>query len=115
MKKILMLLVLVFTFSGKAISGNEGNNSSTETTEAVAASYSLKGTVYDPNDDETLSGACIIVDGRKYYSDLSGSFYITQLKKGKHLITIDFISYQSRKLEVDLDKNEEIRIEIKQL
>ncbi|MCD7924050.1 carboxypeptidase-like regulatory domain-containing protein [Phocaeicola sp.] len=117
MKKITLLIALAFAVICSANADNKKNEKkmSKASTEKAVAIYSLSGKVYDSNDNEALSGASITVDGRKYYSDLSGNFNIPQLTKGKHTIAVDFISYQSQTMEIDLDKNENVNIAIKQL
>lgn len=117
MKKITLLfaLALITCCSLNATNNNDKENSSKNSTESTSAVYHLSGTVYDPNANEALSGASITVDGKKYYSDLSGNFHIPQLSRGKHVISVDFISYQSQTMEIDLNKDEDMRIAIKQL
>jgi len=117
MKKMTLLLILILTlsFNLSASNKNDEKNSPKESTENAEALFTLSGTVYDPNENEVLSGASIMVDGKKYYSDLSGNFNIPRLPKGKHTVSINFISYQSQTMEVDLSKDEDIRIDIKQL
>ena len=125
MKKITLLLTLAFALSlhlsasnndgEKTVSSKESTASSKESTENAAAVYTLSGTVYDPNGNEALSGASITINGKKYYSDLSGNFNIPRLPKGKHTVSVNFISYQSQTVEVDLSKDEDISIAIRQL
>ncbi|MDR1556245.1 MAG: carboxypeptidase-like regulatory domain-containing protein [Tannerellaceae bacterium] len=78
------------------------------------ASYSLKGRIYDPICREAISGATVTVDGIKYYSDLTGNFLVSELNKGRHTVSVDFISYQSRTMEIDMDTSQELTIELKQ-
>ncbi len=78
------------------------------------AVYSLKGVVYDQQDQEALSGATVTIEGKKYYTDFQGNFNIPQLKEGKYQVTIDFISYCSRQVEIDLSSNQQVKIDIKQ-
>jgi len=116
MKKIALLLTLALALPlGLSASNSNDEKSSSEETKNATALFTLSGTVYDPNDNEVLSGASIMVDGKKYYSDLSGNFNIPRLSKGKYTISINFISYQSQTMEVDLGKDENIKIAIKQL
>lgn len=117
MRKITLLLVLAFalSFNLSASNNDDEKSSSKESTENTAALFTLSGTVYDPNENEVLSGASIMVDGKKYYSDLSGNFNIPRLSRGKHTVSVNFISYQSQTMEVDLSKDEDIQIAIKQL
>jgi hypothetical protein len=117
MKKITLLLTLAFAlfFNLSASENNDEKNSSMEPTGNTIALFTLSGTVYDSNGNEILSGASIMVDGKKYYSDLSGNFIIPRLPKGKHTLSVSFISYQSQTIEINLSKDEDIRIAIKQL
>lgn len=117
MKKIALLFALTFIVfcSLNATNNNEKENSPKASTENTSAVYQLSGTVYDPNGNEVLPGASITVDGKKYYSDLSGNFNIPQLARGKYIISVNFISYQSQTMEIDLKKDEDMRIAIKQL
>lgn len=123
MKKIYFLLVLALVIFSNLNATNKKDTRSSkaaienivpavENTEAI---YTLTGTVYDPNSNEALSGAAITVNGRKYYSDLSGNFNIPKLTPGKHTLSVDFISYQSQTMEIDVRKNEKVSIAIKQL
>ncbi len=115
MKKLTLLiclvLAIVFHANAKIEKGSESHKTSIE---SATAAYSLKGTVYDPVNNETVTGAIITVDGVKYYSDFDGNFSVAGLKKGKHQVSVDFISYQSQELEVDVDTDKELVIEIKQ-
>lgn len=117
MKKIGLFIALGFVFVSSAIAGNESEktieNKEVENTEATAT-YSLQGSVYDPVCQDAISGATIIVDGKKYYSDLSGNFEVPTLAKGKHTISVDFVSYQNKTIEVDLDQNQNMEIQLQQ-
>jgi len=117
MKKIMLLFALIFFvfFKIGASNNNDERGTPNTSTENAAAFFTLSGTVYDPNSDEALSGAGITVDGKKYYSDLSGNFNISQLTKGKHTLSVDFISYQSQTMEIELDRDEDVKIAIRQL
>ncbi len=115
MKKVTLCICLILAIVMNVYAENEKDgNSEKENIENVTAAYSLKGTVYDPVNKETVTGAIITVDGKKYYSDFSGNFSVSGLSKGKHIVSVDFISYQSQVLEIDLDNNRELAIEIKQ-
>ncbi|MCC8197293.1 MAG: carboxypeptidase-like regulatory domain-containing protein [Tannerellaceae bacterium] len=115
MKKVFCIYMLLFAL----VIGLQAENSKSMTEgkevkeETAVAAYSLKGVVVDTEMDEALAGVSITVDGKKYYSDLSGNFEIPSLLKGKHQVAVDFISYQSKLVEVDLDKDEELYIEIR--
>lgn len=123
MKKFYFLFALAFAvFCNLNATNKKDVRSSKATIENMVPSvqnaeaiYTLTGTVYDPNSNEALSGATITINGRKYYSDLSGNFNIPKLTPGKHVLSVDFISYQSQTIEINLEKNEEVSIAIKQL
>ena len=106
-KKALILSAALFLVCNASAGDEKGNRE-------PAAAYSLQGNVYDPVCRESLSGATITVDGIKYYSDLDGRFFVPELKQGKHTLSVDFISYQSRTMEIDLPASRELNIELKQ-
>lgn len=114
MKKVILFMVMVFSLALTSNAKDIASEKTEETAKTEVASYSLKGIVYDAKFDESLSGATITVDGKKYYSDLSGQFSISQLTKGKHLVTVNFVSYQPQTVEVDLDNTNELKIQMKQ-
>lgn len=111
MKKITFLLLTSLFLVCKASADGKGADVAKE---QPAASYSLGGKVYDPVCREALSGATVTVDGKPYYSGLDGRFYVSQLNPGKHTVCVDFISYQSLTMEIDLRASRELEIELKQ-
>lgn len=70
----------------------------------------LTGIVVDEQSNETLAGVSILVDGKKYYSDLDGKFAISDVTPGKYELTVEFISYEPVSMEVDLQKSEAVHI-----
>lgn len=116
MKKFGLFLILSFIIIGSVVAdnGDEKGVLKEQAEASVSATYSLQGTVYDPVCNEAISGATIVIDGKKYYSDFSGNFEIPALAKGKHIISVDFVSYQNKAIEVDLDKNQDLEIQLKQ-
>ena len=121
MKKVLIITVaLSALFTLNVFSVNLPN---TEAKEAKAAnteaktsnsqivslsSCTLSGTILDTESNETLAGATIIIDGKKYYSDFDGNFHIDALKSGKHKLSVELISYKATQMEVEvsaLDKD----------
>jgi hypothetical protein len=70
----------------------------------------LTGSVVDEKNKEALAGAAIVVDGKKYYSDLDGNFTIKDVKPGKHRMMVELISYEPVSMEVELVKNEILNI-----
>ena len=74
----------------------------------------LTGSIMDSKNQETLVGATLYVAGKKYYSNLDGYFCISDIKPGKHQIKVEFISYESITIEVDVNSYEEINIYLHQ-
>ncbi|MGL5944600.1 MAG: carboxypeptidase-like regulatory domain-containing protein, partial [Sediminibacterium sp.] len=70
--------------------------------------YTLNGYIKDTLSNETLIGATINIRqiGKSILSNSYGFFSLT-LPKGKYFITIGFIGYQSKEIEVDLSADEE--------
>lgn len=116
MKKFGLSMILGLALVGSALAnnGNKTTADSEKMENTAAVTYSLQGTIYDPVCQEALSGATITINGKKYYSDLSGNFEIPFLAKGKHSVSIDFVSYQQQTMEIDLDKNQKLEIQLKQ-
>lgn len=116
MKKIYLVLVVVLAFiiPVMADNGNEKKSVKEESENVVAATYSLQGTVYDPACKETISGATITIEGKKYYSDLSGNFIVPVLDKSKYTVSVDFVSYRNETFEVDLSKTQNLEIRLSQ-
>jgi len=74
----------------------------------------LTGLVVDEKNKETLAGAAILVDGKKYYSDLDGKFSIADVKPGKYELRVELISYEPVSMEIDLTKNQNLHISLLQ-
>lgn len=74
----------------------------------------LLGTIVDAENNETLAGASIIVNGEKYYSDLEGKFTIPHIKPGKQELIVELISYEPVSIEVDGSKDRTITIKLLQ-
>ncbi len=71
----------------------------------------LTGLVVDEKNQEALAGAAIVVDGKKYYSDLDGNFAIRNVKPGRYSVAVELISYEPAVMEVDLTgNNRELKI-----
>jgi len=100
-----LLSVSVFANTGK-----EGHNE----TAAEVKTVQLTGSVTDNKNNEALAGATLIIDGKKYYSDLDGNFAISNMKSGKYELKVELISYKSTVVEVEVNSNEQIRINLQQ-
>ncbi|MDR1678475.1 MAG: carboxypeptidase-like regulatory domain-containing protein [Prevotellaceae bacterium] len=104
MKSIVILAASVLLSVAAFANSNEANQKTVQ----------LNGFVIDKENNEELVGAAIIVDGKKYYSDLDGNFSITNLKPGKCQIKVEFISYEPVVIEMDINKDETISVNLQQ-
>src|ERR1700688_3579401 len=79
---------------------------------AAAAQTSVMGTVKNSN-KEVLSGATVHVKGsdRGVYADSTGSFLLSLSGKGKRILKISSVGYQSSELKVELNDSN-IRLDI---
>jgi len=118
-----MKSVLVFTVSlllSVSAFANKGNNDEkVKETKSVALvenvnALQLTGSVVDEKNNETLAGVAIVVDGKKYYSDLDGKFTIADVKPGKYAVQVELISYEPVSMDVELTKNQELQISLQQ-
>jgi uncharacterized surface anchored protein len=101
----LLISVTAFTETDKI------NNKKGKETEAFIENVNalqLTGSVVDEKNKETLAGATILVDGKKYYSDLDGNFSINDVIPGKYQMVVELISYEPVSLEIDLNKNQKL-------
>lgn len=115
MKRIIFTLSTLFLLSTHLFAeGNEKKETvpaETNTKEA-AATYYLEGAIYDASSGEAIPGVSVIIDGVKFYSDLSGKFNISQLHPGAHTVQVNYISYRPQAFEINLKKNEALQIEL---
>ncbi len=103
--------LLADTEDGNVRKGTE--SSGTVVTESVNV-LQLGGIVVDAENNETLAGASIIVNGEKYYSDLEGKFTIPHVKPGIQELTVELISYEPVSVEVDCSRDKTITIKLLQ-
>lgn len=109
---------LLVSVSAVAFSGNNSGKKSKETISVGAVEnvkvLQLTGSVVDDKNKETLAGAAVIVDGKKYYSDLDGQFTITGVNPGKYEVKVELISYESYTTEIDLTKSRKLDVSLQQ-
>lgn len=60
----------------------------------------IRGSIFSK--DGPLPSATIHIDGATTQTDLSGVFAITLKKTGKHLLTVNYIGYSTKKVELDV-------------
>lgn len=119
MKTLLVFACALFiSVSSFASTDKNSENKSKETTSVnnveSVKSLQLTGSVVDNKNKETLAGAAIIVDGKKYYSDLEGQFSITGVNPGKYEVKVELISYEPYTMEVDLTQNKNLNVSLLQ-
>lgn len=117
MKTLLTLAAVVllsFSVSAENENSNEKVKSDDISTTENVTTVQLTGNVLDKENNETLAGAAIYVDGEKVYTDLDGNFTLTDLKPGKHHLKAELISYESSEMEVNINKNSKINIQLVQ-
>ncbi|VBB45710.1 conserved exported hypothetical protein [uncultured Paludibacter sp.] len=119
MKKLFSTFLIVLIYSSLAFATNDNTgNKSKETTANnivnVSENVNISGTIVDLKSNETLAGATILVDGKKYYSDLDGNFNLSSLALGKHHIAVEMISYKNAEMEIDAQKDTNIKIQLLQ-
>ena len=117
MKSVLVFAVSLLLSMSAFANGNHDEkvreNKSVTSIENVNA-LQLTGSVVDEKNNETLAGVAIVVDEKKYYSDLDGKFSIADVKPGKYAVQVELISYEPVSMDVDLTKNQELQISLHQ-
>lgn len=118
--KIILSLIATVILSVSGYAGNDNGSKNKEAgnvttnTEVKAATIQLTGNVMDTKSNETLAGATVYIDGEKAYSDLDGNFTFTDIKPGKHKISVELISYEKSEQEIDINQNSKINIHLVQ-
>ena len=117
MKSVLVFAVSLLLSVSAFAKGN--NDEKVRETKSVASienvnALQLTGSVVDEKNNETLAGVAIVVDGKKYYSDLDGKFSIADVKPGKYAVQVELISYEPVSMDVELTKNQELQISLHQ-
>jgi len=72
--------------------------------------YELKGLVYGKG--EPLAGANVVIQNTYYgqSTDPHGKFRFTDLSPGKYAVSISFIGYEKTTVQVNLDRNRELKV-----
>lgn len=118
--RTLLLFASTLLISLSALAANkESNDKKVKESQPVAPvelvqTLQLTGSVVDEKNQETLAGAAIVVDGKKYYSNLDGNFSIDGVKPGQYTVVVELISYEPVKIDLDLTGNREIKVGLTQ-
>ena len=117
---IVLIASALISVSAFATTDKSSKKSNKETevvavsSENSAASVQLIGSIIDNENNETLAGATLYVNGSKYYSDLDGNFVLPNLTPGKHQIRVELISYKTSEMEIDVQANKKMDIHLVQ-
>lgn len=110
-------MVVVFC-SAVALAGNSKTENKTKETNTnkveQVSNVCVSGTIVDVKSDETLAGATIVIDGKKYYSDLDGKFNLPSLTPGKYRLAVEMISYNNQEIDIDVQKDLNVKIRLVQ-
>jgi len=100
MKNIITSIFLVISMIAFA-----GNN---EAKKIKTTTFS--GKVIDKS--ESLTGVKVVIDNKEtvIYTDFDGNFSIDNIPVGVHKISFSMIAYQSKEIEVDLSKENQLEI-----
>ncbi len=81
--------------------------------DVFAQTYTISGYVKDEANGEELIGANVVVsDKGKGVSTNVYGFYSLTLPKGKHMVSVTYIGYAEKQLEVNLESNQSINIQL---
>ena len=121
MKTFIVLIASALISVSAFATTDKSSKKSNKETEVVAvssenstASVQLFGSIIDNENNETLAGATLYVNGSKYYSDLDGNFVLPNLTPGKHQIRVELISYKTSEVEIDVQANKKMDIHLVQ-
>ncbi|MFA6703050.1 MAG: carboxypeptidase-like regulatory domain-containing protein [Dysgonamonadaceae bacterium] len=113
--KLILSLIASLVLSGSAFAGNENieknvNASKSKTITETTVQVQVIGSVMDEVNNESLAGASILIDGVKHYSDLDGNFVVKNLAPGKHQIVVELISYETKSMDINVQKDTKINV-----
>ena len=71
----------------------------------LMAQGTISGTIIDADTNESLVSATVTLDGttKGSVSDLDGTFIIRNVSNGKHQLSISFVGYENKQMEVDVN------------
>lgn len=74
----------------------------------------VSGTVVDKNTGEALAGVKVVLDeiNETAYTNFEGNFEFKNVKIGSYTINAELISYKDKSVKVDLDKSNDLKIEV---
>ena len=95
---LLILLIPAGIFAREPVTGVGDNANSTEARTSIT---SIEGVVSDLVSGEALTGVKVKLEGSDVvrYTDFDGKFTIGNLKPGSYTIKVEYISYESEKIQ----------------
>lgn len=78
----------------------------------AASAGTVIGQVKEATHGVYLQGARVTVDGKQAVTERDGSFRIAGLAPGRHQVTVDFLGYQSRQFEIEVDATSGVRVDL---
>ena len=85
------------------------------TTTVMAQTGTVKGTVTDAKNNESLIGTTVMIKGTTIgtTTDFDGNYLIPKVQPGKHTLVVSFISYDPQEMEIEVKADEVKVINIK--
>lgn len=113
MKKLVSIISVVLIMAGTSFATNVKSNDK-ENAKSSSMTTSINGSVIDKNTGEALAGVKIILNelNQAVYTDFEGNFEFDNVSKGKYTIKAELISYKDKSVNVDLNKDEDVKIEV---
>ena len=98
--KATIFAVLVLA-AGMNLFASEPGSNAEPAAEMKAMPVTFAGTITDQLSGEALTGVKVIIEGSDavQYTDFEGNFQISNLMPGEYNMTVEYISYDSKKLE----------------
>jgi hypothetical protein len=112
MKKIKLFIFATIVFTAALFT----QSFAIEIENESSATVSLIGSIVDLSTGEALAGVKIEIEetNDSFYTDLDGNFTINGLKPGNYNLTTSMISYEMKKVDLDLANNKiQEKLEIK--
>ena len=108
MKKLLSILAIVTLLTGTAFADNKVENENTK----KAPTTTIKGIVLDMKSGETLAGVKVVIAelNMEVYTDLDGNFEFENVVKDIYHLESEMISYEKKKLKVNANTTDNIKI-----
>lgn len=117
MKQIVFILFLLLSTSIIAVCG-DGDGSDSKTGKNSISTISVSGFVEDCTNSEKLVCAKIEIEelDKTLYTDISGNFFIEDIKPGIYTLKVSYISYEELELkEFTINDQDALNIQLKPL